>query len=112
MIQTLAIIGSRQFTDFDLLCLEADRLAPAAVVSGGAVGADTLARRYALARGLPYHEHLPDKERYGSPACFHIRNRLIIADADAILAFPRGEGRGTAAALALARRAGKLIISR
>jgi predicted Rossmann fold nucleotide-binding protein DprA/Smf involved in DNA uptake len=111
MNKTLAIIGSRCFDDYALLCAEADSLAPMAIVSGGAPGADSLARRYAQERAIPIREHLPDK-RYGSPACFHIRNRLIIADSDVVLAFPRGAGRGTAAALALARRAGKPIIIR
>ncbi len=45
----LAIIGSRKFTDYDLLCDQISRIYPKVecVISGGAIGADSLAKRWA-----------------------------------------------------------------
>ena len=60
---------------------------PHAIVSGGAVGADALAKDAARSIGLSYIEHLPDKERYGWPRAAFERNTLIVEDSDVILAF-------------------------
>jgi predicted Rossmann fold nucleotide-binding protein DprA/Smf involved in DNA uptake len=49
----LAIVGSRKWSDSATLYAEADKLQPTAIVSGGAVGADFIAEKYAADRGLP-----------------------------------------------------------
>ena len=104
----LAIVGSREWTDFDRLAFAADALNPSSIVSGGASGADALARRYAQERGLPLTEHLPDETK-GFPACFHIRNRQIAADCGQVLACIIGDSRGTASTVREARRLGKPV---
>ena len=47
----LAVVGSRSFTDYELMKTELDKIKETVdnlvIVSGGAKGADTLAERYA-----------------------------------------------------------------
>jgi predicted Rossmann fold nucleotide-binding protein DprA/Smf involved in DNA uptake len=107
----LAIIGSRSFDDYDLLRRMVSTHYPDVtfIISGGAIGADRLARRYAGEHGLELHEHLPDWKRFGR-AAGQIRNRLIIDDADAVLAFWDGSSKGTLGGLEYARRRGKQIV--
>ena len=50
-----------------------------AVVSGGAVGIDAYAKRYAVENNLPLIEHLPAYETYGRRAPL-MRNTLIVND--------------------------------
>lgn len=104
----LAIVGSRTFTDADLMwrTLNSARINGGfdEFVSGGAAGADTVAREWAQAYGFTLIEHLPDWERHGKAAGF-IRNQKIIADADALVAFfgPDGPTKGTDHSIRLAR---------
>lgn len=108
----LAVIGSRQFTDYAFLVgtldgLQLAGLLPAitAIISGGARGTDTLAARYARERGLPLEEFLPDYPTCGRKAPL-VRNQLLIAASHAVVAFHDGTSRGTRHALGLARRQG------
>lgn len=89
-----AVVGSRSFTDRELMDRVLDDVIGAGpsshantVVSGGAEGADRLATDWAFRRNVPCIEHLPDVARYGSPRAFFERNSLIVADADAVIAF-------------------------
>lgn len=107
----LAIIGGRDFTDYNRLmaaiethfsdCGGVSRISE--VVSGGAKGADSLGARYARECGLKLTEHLPDWGRHGKRAGF-IRNKLIINDADMVLAFWDGASKGTGSSLSIAKR--------
>lgn len=108
----LAVIGSRQFTDYAFLAATLDGLQLAGVlppiytiVSGGALGTDKMAARYSRERGLPLLEFIPDYATYGRKAPL-IRNKLIIAASNAAVAFHDGKSRGTLHALGLARRQG------
>lgn len=107
----LAIIGSRTFSDYKTMCFEVERLKPGVIISGGAIGADTLAKRYAKAANIPIIEHLPDYPKYGRRAPLE-RNKLIIQDADQILAFWDGKSTGTAHTIGLAKKSGKPTIVR
>ena len=87
-----AIIGSRNITNVDL-----SRFIPSGtteIVSGGARGVDTVAKRYAVDHGLKLTEFLPDYERFGRGAPLK-RNITIIENADIVLAFWDGKSRGT-----------------
>ena len=87
-----AIIGSRNITNVDLL-----RFIPVGtteIVSGGARGVDTVAKRYAVDHGLKLTEFLPDYEHFGRGAPLK-RNITIIENADIVLAFWDGKSRGT-----------------
>lgn len=64
------------------------------IVSGGAKGIDTCARKYALRHGLKLSEFLPEYEKYGRGAPLR-RNITIIEYADFVLAFWDGKSRGT-----------------
>lgn len=87
-----AIIGSRNITNVDL-----SRFIPSGtteIVSGGARGVDTVAKRYAVDHGLKLTEFLPDYEHFGRGAPLK-RNITIIENADIVLAFWDGKSRGT-----------------
>ncbi len=102
----IAIIGSRNLTVTDFrpyipsVCTE--------IVSGGAKGIDTCARRWAEAHGLAVTEFLPDYQRYGRGAPM-VRNRLIVDYADAVLAFWDGKSKGTDYTVKYARKKGKPV---
>ena len=61
----LAIVGSREFGNYDLVCAEIEKLKKNGqkielIVSGGAKGADTLAKKYAALNRIPFMEFCPD----------------------------------------------------
>lgn len=107
----LAIVGSRKFSDYTILCQNV----PANVteiVSGGAKGADTLAERFANEHNLPAKIFLPkfktDPNSQYHPSHFHIRNRQIVEYADEVLAFMPPEGsKGTQSTINYAKKIGK-----
>lgn len=110
----LAIIGSRSTSaeSYPQLVREIDALvlaegeAVSVIISGGAVGADTLlAERYARERGIPIRIFLPDYAAHGRRAPL-LRNQLIVGEASVVLAFWDGRSPGTAHALRMARRIG------
>jgi predicted Rossmann fold nucleotide-binding protein DprA/Smf involved in DNA uptake len=102
----LAIIGSRNCPAVDIE-VYLDEL-PDAIVSGGAKGADTYAREFAIKKGIRLIEHLPDYAKYGRAAPL-VRNRLIIDDCDKVLAFWDGKSRGTKQSLDYAESKGKPV---
>jgi len=110
----LAIIGSRTFTDYAALDLAikqffcdatTDGYIPrfTEIVSGGAVGADSLGAQWGREWGIKVVEYLPEWEKYGKRAGF-IRNQIIIDNATHVLAFWDGVSRGTGNSLALAKK--------
>lgn len=105
----VAVVGSRGFDDYTALVEQLDALEIDMIVSGGAAGADSLAERYAAEHGIPTRIHLPDWKRYGRSAGVQ-RNRLIVEDADIVLAFWDGVSKGTASTIRLAQKAGKRLI--
>ena len=95
----VAIVGSRDIQDnveywYNKICENIPSNCTE-IVSGGAEGIDTLARRYAKEHGLLFKEFPPDYGRYGKPAAF-IRNTDIVEYANIILAFWDGQSKGTA----------------
>lgn len=130
---TLAIIGSRNFSNYDLLCdtirtyfCTFNEYSTAnkndgtgdgngyefnfdSIVSGGAKGADSLATRYAREHNIPLKEFLPDWERYGRRAGF-IRNEDIVRAADTVLCFWDGQSKGSGNSLSIAKRLKKTTL--
>lgn len=88
----LAIIGSRSCPPIDIASYLP--FVPDIIVSGGAKGADTYAKEYALERDIPIVEFLPDYGKYGRKAPL-IRNIQIVDNSDFVLAFWNGTSRGT-----------------
>lgn len=95
----LAIVGARTFNDirsFNKHILEwiAENGKPDKIVSGGAVGADRLARNFARENKIQLVEFLPDYNKYGRRAPL-MRNTQIVEVCTHAIAFPSREGSGT-----------------
>lgn len=81
---------------------------PDSIISGGAKGTDTYAKKFAKKYHIPYYEYLPEYKRYGIKAPL-VRNKLIVDNADAVLAFWDGESRGTKYTIVYANKIGKPV---
>lgn len=129
----IAVIGSRDFDNYELLEEALDNLisqlrekghACVALVSGGAPGADSLAEYYAATKNIPITVHEADWNDVSHPdANVRInrfgkkydanagkrRNTKIIEDAHIVVAFHH-DTPGTRDSLAKARASGKQIV--
>ena len=109
----IAVVGSRDFTDYDWLKAVLDTAAKNGVldevVSGGARGADYLAKKYAINHNVPYKEFPAEWDLYGKGAGF-IRNKLIVDYCDMVIAFWDGKSKGTKDTIRLAKKAEKKFI--
>lgn len=111
----VAVVGSREITDeslvFDYLDSKIDKIG--LIVSGAARGIDKMARSYCEKRGLPILEFYPkwrDKNGiYNNGAGFQ-RNKLIVKEADVIVAFHLNSSTGTQHSIDLGRQYGKQVI--
>lgn len=90
----LIIAGSRYFEDYEKLEYVASRLLATrfpgrgvVVVSGGCCGADLLGERFAAVRGFSVRRFSADWAVFGR-AAGPLRNRRMVAFADAVLVFP------------------------
>lgn len=91
-IMRVAVIGSRGLMVDDLEnYLPADTTE---IISGGANGIDTCARKYAISHNIKLTEFLPENDKYGRSAPL-IRNITIIRNSDIVLAFWDGISHGT-----------------
>ena len=109
----LAIIGSRSFDNYNLLCetLSKNKTIQE-IVSGGAKGADSLAEKYANDNNICKKIFLPkfktDKKIKYHPSYFHIRNKQIVEYSDFVLAFMEKCGsKGTISTINYAKKANK-----
>lgn len=96
----LAIVGSRNFNDWDKFvdfineCLKEWNDDIECVVSGGASGVDTMAKKWAKQNSNKLEEFLPEWNVYGRGAG-PIRNSKIIERSTHVIAFPSKNGKGT-----------------
>ncbi len=92
----LAIVGSRNFTDYKRFSQIIGKIKGqiTLIVSGGARGADTLAERYAKEKAIPYLIFPANWDKYGKQAG-PLRNQDIVDNADTMVAFLAPESRGT-----------------
>ncbi len=104
----VAVIGSRSFTDYDLVISILDEFDISAVVSGGAKGADSLGEKYAIDNFIDTLIFKPDWKRYGRGAGF-VRNKEIINNCDIVVAFWDGKSKGTKNSIDLARKQNKTV---
>ena len=79
-----------------------------AIISGGAVGVDSLAREAAIRLELPFLAYQPEYDTYGRKAPL-MRNTTIVDRADCVLAFWDYRSPGTRDTLRKARRQGKPV---
>ena len=110
----IAIVGGRDFNDYELLCMWActiDEFSPMphTIVSGGAKGADTLGAKFADDNKLSKEIFLPNWKELGKSAGF-IRNQQIVDACDIVLAFWDGKSKGTKDTINRARIAKKPTI--
>jgi hypothetical protein len=105
----VAVIGSRDFKDYEKVKQTLSKLNITLIVSGGAKGADTLGERYADEHNIPKKIFLPDWEKHGKVAGF-LRNTDIINEAELIVAFWDGHSKGTKDSINKAEKQGKKII--
>ncbi len=105
----VAVIGSRNFSDFKLLKVYLGRFFyPFVLISGAAKGADSLAERYADVVGLEKKIFPANWDKHGKRAGF-LRNKKIVKNCDVVVAFWDGESKGTKNTIDLAKEAGKKV---
>lgn len=102
--KNIAVVGSRNFTDKDIFSRVLAEVisiegTPKNIVSGGAIGADTLAYEWAIDNGVdtlvfePRYKDFPKKvRRWMAPK---ERNTTIVENSDVVLAFWDMESTGT-----------------
>jgi hypothetical protein len=90
------IAGSRDFLDYEVLkkAMVESGFDVTEVVSGCARGADKLGERWAEEMGIPIARYPADWNRYGNAAGPR-RNDEMAKNADALVAFPTRDSRGT-----------------
>lgn len=105
--KVLAVIGSRNFNDYNFLVDAFEGLGLrnkySIIVSGGAKGADALGKRLSYEKEMIYLEFPADWNTLGRKAGM-VRNQDIIRCSDAVLCFWDGESKGTANSLSIAKR--------
>jgi len=106
----IAVVGSRQFKNYRQLSDYLDTVLKwgDSIISGGAVGVDSMAQRYCRERGLRITIIYPDFGHYGRGATF-IRNKEIVEESDRVIAFyAKGSFQqgGTANSISWARKLG------
>lgn len=105
----VAVVGSRTFNDYNKLKTTLDSIGISIIISGGAVGADSLAERYASDMNIPTIIFKPDWKTHGRSAGI-IRNKDIVDSCDILVAFWDGESRGTLNSIERANASGKRVI--
>lgn len=105
----VAVIGSRTLKDYEKVKKDLSGLPITELISGGAIGADSLGERYANEKGIPTKIFLPDWKKHGKAAGF-IRNTDIIENADMVVAFWDGQSKGTKDSITKANNLGKKVL--
>ena len=107
------IAGSRTIVDYGIVCaaIEAAQYEITEIVSGGAIGVDTLGEEYALLHKIKL-KRMPvtreEWEQYGRSAGMR-RNAQMETYSEALIAVWDGKSRGTADMIKRMKRAGKLV---
>lgn len=109
----LAIVGTRNpgvsYKEWESLLLsKVETLDVSLIVSGGAMGIDAFAERWAESNSINTKIFKPDYKSYGKAAPL-VRNKKIVEECDKVVAFPSEESRGTYHTLDYARKLRKRI---
>lgn len=96
----VAIIGSRTLNNqsYEKLC-QLVPIGASEIISGGAMGVDKLAERYAKENHLRFTAFLPNYKKYGKTAPI-LRNTQLVSYSDYVIALWDGTSRGTGNAIA------------
>jgi hypothetical protein len=102
----ILVCGGRDFNDSVFLYKYLDKMHAEQpieeVIEGGAIGADTIARNWAMDRGVNVTTYWANWNKHGN-AAGPIRNKrmLVQGDPDVVVAFPGGRGTANMMAQAL-----------
>jgi len=103
------IAGGRNFRDYDKLRESCDNILvnqkEVEIVSGTAVGADTLGERYAQEKGYEVKKFPAQWDLYGKSAGYK-RNQQMAEYADGLIAFWDGKSKGTKHMIDIANKMG------
>jgi len=103
----IAVVGSRTFTNYELVKNVLDNCnSICMIVSGGAIGADSMGEQYAIENGIDKLIIKPQWDKYGKRAGF-IRNIDIIEASDEVYAFWDYKSIGTKHSIRLAQMRNK-----
>lgn len=107
-----AIVGSRDFNDYSFMKEMLKHFNISSIISGGAIGADTLANRYAIEYNIPITiirpNWYPNKEKKHIDKGAGIkRNLSIVEKAEQIIAFWNGKSPGTKSTIQFAKQQNK-----
>jgi predicted Rossmann fold nucleotide-binding protein DprA/Smf involved in DNA uptake len=108
----IAVVGSREFKNWEQLQYRVSGFLDSdddELVSGGALGADSMAQRFCKEHGFDLSIKYPKYRLFGKPATF-IRNEKIAEASDLVVAFyqfGRFQEGGTANTAEWARKLGK-----
>lgn len=105
----VGVIGSRGFTDYELVKKTLSKMNITLLVSGGAKGADKLGEQYADENNIEKKIFLPDWEKHGKGAGM-IRNTDIVDESEVIVAFWDGSSKGTLDSINKAKKLDKKLI--
>src|ERR1700722_9297638 len=105
-IHTIAVTGGRGYhfdwRDYEFMNQQHHALKFTSMLNGGASGADSYCKRWAYSYGILVKERRPDWAKYGKQAG-PIRNSEMAKEAQALLAFPGGDGTADMVAKCLAK---------
>jgi hypothetical protein len=103
----VAVIGSRDIYIKNLS--DYLPLNTSVIISGGAIGVDSCAKKYAFDHNIPYKEFRPNYKLFGRSAPIR-RNIEIVENSDIIIAFWNMRSRGTKYTIDYARKRDKQTI--
>ena len=102
----VAIIGSRSLTNVEISKYIPENVTE--IISGGAIGIDTLAEEVADKRRISKSIIRPEYDKYGKKAPL-IRNKEIVKRAELVIAFWDGKSRGTKFTIDYAKKLNKEV---
>lgn len=108
-MKRIAIVGSRGFIDYISFSYIIDKYLyncnrdQLTIVSGGAIGVDSLAEEYAKERNILFIKITPNYELLGKIAPF-VRDKQIVNMVDSVIALWDYESRGTKLVIEYARK--------
>lgn len=107
-MKKIAVVGSRKFSNYGLMKRTLKSYLPFILITGGAIGADSLAEKFAEEFDLDTLIHYPEWKKYGRKAGM-LRNTFIVRDCEQVIAFWDGASKRTKMVISLARRKSKPV---
>ncbi len=105
----IGVVGSRKYRNYRALegvlknYIKDNNINEVKIISGGALGADKMAERFASENNYPIQIFEPNWTLYGKKAGF-CRNEIIVKNSDVIIAFWDGISKGTESTIKIAKK--------